>query len=261
MSVLDWFRRPKTETRASGSGFTAEVLAARESFITGRRGQAELTATVQSCAALWEGAFASADVRGTALLSPSSMAMAGRALALRGEFLALIEAGRIVPASDWDVTTRRGVPTAYRLTLPDTGGGASLTALAGEVLHLRIGADPVAPWAGVSPLRRASLTAGMLQAVETALAEVFLDAPLGSQVVPLPEVAEAENLARSFRGQRGRVLMRESVTTTAAGGPTPRTDWRPPQASHRTLSGPRRHRPGQRRATAWPLSMAVSRLC
>lgn len=34
-------------------------------------------------------------------------------------------------------------------------------------------------------------------------------------------------LGRSFRGQRGRVLLRESVHVTAAGGPAPASDWRP----------------------------------
>src|SRR3546814_11533189 len=34
-------------------------------------------------------------------------------------------------------------------------------------------------------------------------------------------------LGRSFRGQRGRVLLRESVAVTAAGGPAPQADWRP----------------------------------
>ena len=59
----------------------------------------------------------------------------------------------------------------YRVTIPDTGGGRSDTVLAGEVLHFRIGADMAAPWAGTAPLRRASLTAGLLHALEDALAE------------------------------------------------------------------------------------------
>ena len=92
---------------------------------------------------------------------------------------------------------------------------------AAEVLHLRIGCDPVAPYYGTAPLKRASLTAGMLNAVESALSEVFELAPIGSQVVPMPEQPEKDSaeLGRSFRGQRGRVLLRESVTVSAAGGP------------------------------------------
>ena len=50
MGILDLFRRraEPVETRAAMSGFTAEIMAARESYISGRRGIAELTATVQT---------------------------------------------------------------------------------------------------------------------------------------------------------------------------------------------------------------------
>jgi hypothetical protein len=65
--------------------------------------------------------------------------------------------------------------------------------------------------------------------VESSLAEVFENAPIGSQIVPFPESPDTDMSAigRSFRGQRGRVMLRESVTVSAAGGPAPATDWRP----------------------------------
>ena len=53
---------PAMEKRASGFGYTAEILAARESYISGSRGVGELTGTVQSCVSLWEGALGLADV-------------------------------------------------------------------------------------------------------------------------------------------------------------------------------------------------------
>jgi phage portal protein BeeE len=207
-------------------------MAEREAFISGRRGLSELTSAAQGAVSLWEGAMTQAQVSGTDLLTPQTLAQAARSLALRGEAVYLLR-DRLVPCSDWDVTTRDGIPTAYRVTIPDAGGGRTATALAGEVLHLRIGSDPVAPWAGTAPLRRSSLSAGLLHAVETALHEAYEAAPLGSQVVPFPETDDTnrDKLARSFRGQRGRVLLRESVTTTAAGGPTPQTDWRPSDLS------------------------------
>jgi phage portal protein BeeE len=220
---------PPTETRSAGSGFTAEVMRFREAYISGRTGLGELTGTVSSCVALWQNGFALAQVGGTDLLDRRTMAMLGRSLALRGEFVALIDGDQLVPASDWDTRTRNSQPIAYRLSIPEAGGGRSMTALAGEVLHIRINADPAAPWLGVSPLRTASLSAGMLHAVETALSEVFATAPLGSLVVPMPENPDVDNtaIANSFVGRRGRVLLRESVAVTAAGGPTPQTDWRP----------------------------------
>jgi len=228
MGLLDWFRR-KPETRAAGSGFTAEVLSAREAFVSGRRGLAELTGSVQSCVSLWEGGMALADVQGTTALDRRSLALAARSLALRGEALFLIGDTRLIPATDWDLRTRDGEPSAYRLTVPEVGGGRTMTALAAETLHFRIASDLVAPWAGQAPLKRAQLSAGMLHAVETALSEVYETAPLGSQIVPFPEAPETdmETLARGFRGNRGRVVLRESVNVSAAGGPAPAADWRP----------------------------------
>ncbi|WP_179379761.1 phage portal protein [Jannaschia marina] len=220
---------PNIETRSSGAGFTAEIMAARESYLSGRTGIAELTATAQSCVSLWEGGIGMADVTGTDVLDRVSLAMAGRSLALRGEALFLIGDERLTPATDWDVRTRDGRPTAYRLSVSEAGGGRTRTALAGEVLHVRIGADPAAPWLGTAPLRRASLTAGLLNAVETALSEVFDTAPLGSAVLPFPEAPETDltTIARGFRAMRGKVLVRESVNVTAAGGPSPVQDWKP----------------------------------
>lgn len=108
-----------------------------------------------------------------------------------------------------------------------------MTALAAEVLHVRIGVDVVAPWTGTAPLRRASLTAGMLHAVETALSEAFEDMPLGSLIVPFPETPDVdlEKIGAGFKGKRGRILLRESVAVEAAGGPMPRHDWKPSDMS------------------------------
>lgn len=222
-------KAPVQETRAAGTGFTAEIIAARESWISGARGLAELTATAQACVSLWENGLSIADVAGTDLLPPRILALAARAVALRGEAVFLINDAGLIPASDWDLSTRNGQPAAYRLSIPEAGGGRSRTALAAEVLHLRLGADIAAPWTGTAPLRRASLTAGLLHALEAALSEVYEMAPLGSQIVPFPEAegTDVEQLGRGFRGQRGRVLLRESVNVTAAGGPVPQTDWRP----------------------------------
>lgn len=222
-------RAEKIETRASASGFTAEIMAAREAYISGASGVGELTAAVQSCVSLWEGAFALGDVSGTDMLNRRTMAMIARSLALRGEYVALIGDRGLIGAADWDLSTRDGEPKAYRLSVSEAGGGRTMTALAAEVVHFRAGADPVQPWTGQAPLRRARLTAGLLQAIESALAEVYDNAPLGSLIVPFPESSETdlEVLGRGFRRRRGRVLLRESVSVTAAGGPAPNTDWRP----------------------------------
>lgn len=109
-------RKVEAEKRASGSGFTAEIMAAREAYISGTRGIGELTATAQACVTLWEGGLGLADVEGTELLDRRSLMLAARSLALRGEALFLIRETGLVPCSDWDLRTRNGRPTAYRRT-------------------------------------------------------------------------------------------------------------------------------------------------
>ena len=225
MGILDLFRRksPAAETRSSGAGYTAQIIAARQQWIAGTSDLAELTATVQACVTLWESGLAMADVVGTDLLTRHHLGMTGRALALRGEALFLISDGALVPALDWEVTTRNGQPRAYRMSIPETGGGRSVTALAPEVIHLRIGSDPTAPWAGSAPLRRASITAGLLHVLETALREVYTTAPLGSQVLPLPDGMheDMEALRAQFRGRRGATLVVEGVAQATAAGMNP----------------------------------------
>ncbi|NNC24229.1 phage portal protein [Salinisphaera sp. USBA-960] len=229
MGLLNLFKRHKPEQR----NFTSQAMAARFAEIQGQAGVGDLTATTQTCVGLWENTLAQADIDGTQSLSPRLMAMAGRSLGLTGEAVFLIGEGRLIPAYEWDLSTRDGEPTAYRLTLPDVTGGRSVTVLAPEVIHFRIGSRPSAPWRGSSPLHRASLTAGLLDAIERALAEVYTDSPLGSQVMSTPEDPDGSNanLQRSFRGQRGRVLLPESTNVTAAGGPAPQQDWKPADLS------------------------------
>ena len=226
-------RQPKAETRHAG-GFTALAMADRAAAIRGHRGVAELTSTVQARVGLWESGLSVAEVDGAGdLLTPSTLALVARTVALRGEFVALIDGDRLVPAMDHDATTSGGRPRAYRLSLPESGGARSVTALAPEVIHIAIGADAREPWRGTAPLHRAQLTADLLATLESALGEVFSNAPLGSTVAPMPELAaeDQERMATSFRGARGRVLLRESVSTTAAGGPAPALDWRPSSLS------------------------------
>lgn len=226
MGLMQLFRRkadPVTEKRsAMASGYTGQVIAARESYIAGASGLGELTATVQSCVTLWEGAMALADVTGADVLDRHSMALCGRSLALRGEALFLIR-DRLVPCADWDLSTRDGAPRAYRVSVSDVSGPRGETVLAQEVLHFRIGADTVTPWAGSAPLRRASLSASLLNEVETALRDVYRDSPMGSKIAHVPEGSadDMETMRRTFRGKRGSTLIIEGTAQAVAAGQHP----------------------------------------
>lgn len=220
--MFGWFKRQPQETRSAASGFTAEIVAARESYISGRRGIAELSATAQGCISLWEHGLSMADVDGTDLLGRQEMALLGRSLALRGEAVFLIR-DRLIPCSDWDLRTRNSIPTAYRVSVSETGGGRTETALAGEVLHIRIGCDAAAPYYGTAPLKRSSLTAGLLNALEVALTDVYENAPIGSQIVHAPEndSGDAEAMRGAFRGRRGLVTIFEGAAHAVAAGMHP----------------------------------------
>ncbi|WP_237400482.1 phage portal protein, partial [Rhodovulum visakhapatnamense] len=218
--------------RATGTGYTALVMASRASFIAGTAGLGELTAAVQTAVGLWEAGMSLADVTGTDMLDRQTMALCARALALRGEALFLIR-DRLVPAIDWDLSTRDGQPRAYRVQVPEVGGNRGETVLAPEVLHFRIGCDPVTPWAGSPPLKRAQISAELLGEVETALRDVFRDAPLGSQIVPVPEGSadDMEALRAGFRGKRGAALVIEGVAQSTAAGMNPNIGKSPDQLS------------------------------
>lgn len=243
MGFMDLFRRRDRqlgghETRAVAPGYTASLMAAREAWISGASGLGELTAAVQTSVSLWESGLSLADVTGTDLLTRRDMALCARSLALRGECLFLIR-DRLVPCTDWDLSTRYGQPRAYRVGLPEIGGGRSETVLAGEVLHFRIGCDAVTPWAGSAPLSRAKLSAQLLEAIETALRDVYQDAPIGSQIVPVPEgsAADMDEMRRSFRGRRGQALVIEGTAQAVAAGMAPNIDKSPDQLS-RTCPAP-----------------------
>ena len=72
----------RIEKRAAASGFTAEIIAARESYVSGRRGIGELTATAQAAVSMWEGGLSLADVTGTDLLDRRTLALAARLMAM-----------------------------------------------------------------------------------------------------------------------------------------------------------------------------------
>lgn len=228
MGLMDIFRRRNvsndiqvSETRSvSSAGFTSAIIAARQSYISGVSDLAELTGTVQACVSLWEGALAGADVSGTDYLDRHTMGLVARSLALRGEGVMLIKPDMLVPAADWDISTVNGQPRAYRVSVSEAGGGRSETVLAAEVLHVRIGSDPVAPWTGTAPLRRASLSANLLHELESALRDTFKDAPIGSQVVPLPDgsAADMQAMRSAFRGRHGSTLIVEGASQAAAAG-------------------------------------------
>ena len=151
------------------------------------------------------------------------MALIARSLALRGEFVGVIGSDGITPASDWDVATRNGRPVAYRVGIPEAGGGRTETLLAAEVLHVRIGSDPVAPWTGHAPLRgrpspRTSCTRSRRRCA------TFTGTRLSAlRFFPFPMARPTtwQAMRGAFRGRRGGTLVVEGVAQAVAAGMHP----------------------------------------
>src|SRR3546814_16493941 len=136
--MLGWLRnlvrgQDQVEKRASASGFTAEIIAARESYISGRRGIAELTATAQACISMWENGFSMADVEGTDLLDRRSLALDGRSVPISGEAVFLMRCG-LIPASDGVIYTRHGSPGTASLRIDTAPGVTDQHAPPGEAV-------------------------------------------------------------------------------------------------------------------------------
>lgn len=51
---LPWFYWSKLSRERSATGFSSEVIVAREAYLSGSRSIAELTATTQGAVSLWE---------------------------------------------------------------------------------------------------------------------------------------------------------------------------------------------------------------
>lgn len=84
-----------------------------------------------------------------------------------------------------------------------------------------------------APLRRSALTASLLHEVETALRDVYRDAPLGSMILPLPDSSgdAMADMRGAFRGRRGSTLVVEGVAQATAAGMNPQIGQRPDHLS------------------------------
>ena len=192
-------------------------------------------AAVEVAAGLWSRAFASATVNpattSTRVLTPSTLAAMGRALALRGEGVWIIDFEddlTLTQCERWEVAGgARPESWRYATEVAIPGGKVVKRTLGAErIVHLRYATRPGAPWAGVSPLGMASETAALASWIERRLAEESSTAT--AYVLPLPELkGDTSDLKADLKAGRGKLML---VDTTAGGygeGPSnaPRKDW------------------------------------
>lgn len=197
----------------------------------------EQVAAVETAAAIFERAFCAAiwEPASPRLPSGSQLALAARALILRGEcvFLVRVVDGvvELLPASDFSVYGEADPESwEYEVTLTSPSRSVRSYVTADRVLHFRTGATTTEPWRGRSPVVQARISVGLLASLEQRLREIS-GGPVGT-LLPIPadgEAGEVEGLRQDIGGLKGGTALVETTTTGWGEGRSaaPMRDWKP----------------------------------
>ena len=241
---MRWPWKGKPETR-SAEPFGDAVLAALVAQATGTSGaDPAATATLEGAGGLLGRVLASARVEGPTdvrmALTGDLLQMVGRELVRRGSSLLVIDVRRdgvmLTPAATWDV---RGDfdPATWQFRVDRIGPSNTDSRVVSydRVALFRWATDPWRPWAGVSPLGAARLTARVLAEVEHALGDESAG-PRGS-LIPTPPfnpAAATEDapdptaaLRTTIASLKGRAAVVEAGTWGGDQADRPREDYRP----------------------------------
>ena len=243
---MRWPWSRKTERRASYGDSVVNAL------VTAARGEASQsalsTAALESCAALYSGAFAVATIVGapdavTSALTPACRSLIARNMIRYGESLHLIDVTgdglRLAPVGSHDVSGGPD-PASWWVRCDLFGPSGNVTRLApyDAVLHCMYSVDASRPWVGVSPLGWASQTARLAAGLEATLGNEST-AP-SAQVLPIPLApkfgdVEDENqnadplspMRHDLVNARGSVVLVETLADGLGLGKdaAPRGDW------------------------------------
>ena len=177
-------------------------------------------------------------------LTPALLALAGRDLIRRGEFVWVIEVAgdgvMLLPCGSWDVRGGWDPETwFYRVDLFGPSGNTTRLLPGAAVIHGRYSTDPARPWFGISPMGWVSLTGRLHASVEDALADE--SAGTRGHVLPVPAgpesgevdadgepIDELADLRKDIANLRGKTAL---VETTSAGWSegkvaAPLSDWK-----------------------------------
>lgn len=164
-----------------------------------------------------------------AALTPSTLALVGRALVRRGEAVLAPVGDVLLPAHSWTVEGGPSPGTwTYDLSLSGPSTSVEVTMRGPELLHFTWATEPGRPWAGVGPLAGASLTAEVLAESEGHLRDES-KAPRGT-VFPQTEDNETalRNLTDKLKGLAGGIALVQSTRSQASTmGAAPLKDWEP----------------------------------
>ena len=179
-------------------------------------------AAVEVAAGLWSRAFGSATVNpqtvATSRLTPSVLAQIARELALRGDYLAVLDVDddgvTLTPCASWDV--QGGVRPAswrYKAQLAVPGGTVERNLTAEQVVHIRYAQRPRAPWRGCSPLAASPDTHALATWIERRLSEESRAST--GYILATPDGASVpDSLKTLLKNLKGKLAIME---TTAQG--------------------------------------------
>ena len=249
----------KTEARADA---TVEIVNRIEAEAGGTVADPGALAIAESCIGLWERAIQAATVTPASMallpVNPVVLALAGRSLAARGEFVAIIDTSgdglKLIPASGWDVRGFADPETwFYRVDQIGPSGSVTDTHSGAAVLHFRIGADSRTPWRGQSPLRRASASGELAARVEASLSKE-MKMPVTALVTLVGTPDQTGTRAANIR--KGGVVVADVGLASGGLQPTPGRHFTPArlQPSPDTVTEALRTQTGRDIANAFGIS-------
>ena len=249
---MKWWPWGRTETRSTGGGYEASLLAAFEASATSPA-TAGATAALEAASGLIARCLASGTVTGAPAgsVTPATMAQIGRSLIRSGESVWSINvdpAGRVrlAVAGHHDVYGQAD-PASWTYRLSEYGPSGTTTRLlpAAAVVHVRYLSDPIRPWVGVGPLQAATIAGRLSAAVAGALADEAGGPRGGLLAMPVDGGDTTVDALKTTVGSlRGRIAFVQSLRTMHAGAPgsAPHGDWDvkrigadPPEAEVRLL--------------------------
>ena len=221
------FQRRETRDDATDVVLASILANARGEVASG------LTAAIETAAGQWGRAFSSATVTPDGvvadLIAPH-LGFIGRSLVTSGEAIFEIRFDDGLELRPASLATVSGSPDPETWTYELTMAGPSRTFTrrlpAGRVLHLTYATNGRHPWRGVSPIGASSTTKGLLEHLETRLAQEVGQAV--GLLIPVPDVKVSGQLQTDIRGMKGQVALVDSVSTNWGSGKTdaPKSDYK-----------------------------------
>ena len=189
-----WPFKRTPETR-SAAPYSDAILSALVAAASGRTGaDPAATSALEAAAGLVGRVLSTATVDGPSTvrsaLSGDLLQLAGREMLRRGQSLFVIDVTgdglALTPAATWDVRGGHDPATwAFRVDRAGPSNIDSRVVPWSRVLLFKWASDPWRPWAGVSPLGAASLTARVLAETESALGDE-VSGPRGTLIATPP---------------------------------------------------------------------------